>query len=143
MVFDEAIKLDDLIQIIIASILLLTAIITGVFSYKSLKEKREQDKINLLNTIVAEERSIKIRNIKNNLIYFDFYEYLAILGYKGKINADICVKYFRNKFLDIYFDFMNCRLYKNAKERKKDYPYLTTLFNELGLSIKKVGFIEN
>lgn len=130
--FISTITFADLIQIFIAG----TLFLTSLFSYLSLKENKRQVKLEILNDLIIEERGIKDKRA-----LFDFYEYLTILTLDEKIDSDICYKYFGPKFLDVYFDFMNSGLFSDADERFSAHPYLTFLFNNLGLSIKWIGEI--
>jgi len=146
------INAPDLIQCLIGLILLLTAFL----EYISYRGNKYQQKLKLIDNLIKEERdliykinSYKTYKIKSKIerdfienqtdsLIFDFYEYLAILLFRKDITMDICYNYFKNKFYEVYFNFMDSKLFFDGhKQRYTQYPTLTLLFNSLDLSIKE------
>ena len=147
------ISLSDWIQILIASIMLLT----NIFTYLLIKNTRNNNRIRMFTDLVKEEREINKEINSYNLhkinvakkgepklaqareLLFNFYEYLAILLFRGEIDIELFYYYFNIRIGKVYLAFMNSSIISDIASRKMHYPYLSKLFNRLGLSIKKIS----
>ncbi|VVB77896.1 Uncharacterised protein [uncultured archaeon] len=138
----NSIKISDWIQILIALILLVTAIC----SYLSIKLTEKYHKVEVFNGIIREHRNLKKdliilnkKTFESEALIFDFYEYVSILFFNGELEEKLFLQYFNNKIGNIYVLFMNSLYVKEYKKKIDTYPYLCKLFNISGLSIKKVS----
>lgn len=148
-----SISLTNWIQILIAIVLLATAI----FSYKLFRLVEKFNELKLFTSLMAEVRKINIEIFSYELphnprfylpkqlrdmnkaarLRLNFYEYLSIIIFKGEINTNLLLSYFGKKIPWAYFAFMDPHNDLGPWEQKTgDYPYLSELFNQLGLSVK-------
>lgn len=147
----------NILQVLIATIMLLSTLITSYLTYKSIKSNEKHSKINNFTNLVKEDREIKhllfshynpkIASSQNtehlikyykegdNLV-FSFYEYLSSLYFENRIDEDLFFSYFIRQLEDIYKDFMDSPLFENESDRKTKFPYLANLFTRIGLSIE-------
>ncbi len=154
------------IQLAIAIIMGLTAIITLIYAilfYLSLKKNTDSNLTNSFSNLVKEDMKIrnliysyrdKIDNAKGerkielieegDLLLFTFYDYVAILYFERKISEDVFFNYFGSKIGGVYNNFMESTLFEHSDDRFKSYPNLSLLFNSFSLSIreKPKGFEE-
>jgi len=150
---------SDIIQITIAIIMLVTLVITSYLSFLSNRSNKESQKLALLNDLIKEERRIvevtnsykiykihsskekELISIEHDHLIFGFYEQLSIFLSYNTLNKLDCFRYFQPLIHEVYSRFMNSKL--SPEDRMMKYPFLTKLFNQLGLSIQKFSITKN
>jgi hypothetical protein len=152
------IGIGDFVQIGIA----LTLLATGILSYISLRVIKSSGRIALFTKLIEEERKVnteinsyELHKIKDKgegehkhkqarELLFSFYEYLSILLFRKEIDVTLFYQYFRERISIVYLEFIadNCHL-KSFEERIRYYPFLSQLFNELGLSIERLSIAKD
>ncbi len=147
------INVSDLIQIVIAVIMCVSVYL----SYRSIQNNSDLNKTQFFTNLCRDERIIqstlskrkgiiskqkdlrvkeKLENESDEYL-FDFYEYVAILVLRNKVNLDLFLDYFGSLIGVTYAKFMESKLFKDHKERVVFYPKLCKLFNRMDLSIEK------
>jgi len=139
----------DFVLITIQTIAVITALISVILIYKTIKSNEKLNQKILFSNITKEEREIRIKlqeyrekfhqpNIskeEENIILFNresllfnYYEYLAICLNKQLINENETKLYFKEILKGIKRDFENSLLFKKKIAKKEEYPGIQWLF---------------